>query len=504
METIAKIRRLYYVGGKGFKTIAKELGLSKNTVKKVIRSDTTLLQYQRQQQGYRVLGDYVEKLIEKLTHDLKEPKRRQRTAKKIYLELQIEGYTGGYDAVHAFVLQWRRNQNRNLSKAFVPLEFEPGEAFQFDWSEEEIELRGVLTRIKAAHIRLCYSRHFLVIGYPNEQLEMVLDAHNQAFRFFGGTCRKGIYDNMQTAVKAVLIGKEREFNPRFLQMCSHHLFEPIACTPASGWEKGQVENQVNTGRCNFFTPLVRVSSFEELNAQLEASCIAWSKNAKHPEQKTKTVFDVYQEELSSLIPYRGNFDSYKAEEEVVSPYSFVRYATNDYSVACSYVGQPVQIRIYAKRITVVHRDKIIGDHARCFGRYQRIYDPWHYVPLLERKPGALRNGAPFKKLMLPTALQKVREQLSYYSDGDKRFIRILLLVVQYGLSAVEEACATTLLQGGCNDTVVLRQLQPGLEKETPTTFSLLRLTYPPTEECESYNRAYLSKKTFSWEVVHAQ
>ena len=120
------------------------------------------------------------------------------------------------------------------------MEFSAGEAFQFDWSEEEIALAGVLTRIKVAHIRLCYSRYFLLIAYPNEQLEMVLDAHNKAFQFFAGVCRKGIYDNMKTAVKMVLLGKEREFNARFLQMCSHHLFEPIACTPASGWERDRL------------------------------------------------------------------------------------------------------------------------------------------------------------------------------------------------------------------------------------------------------------------------
>jgi transposase len=196
METIAKIRRLYHVDGKGFKTIARELTLSKNTVKKIIRGGETVSQYQRQEQGHRVLENFIDQLIEKLNDDKKEPKRRKRTAKKIYLELMEAGYEGSYDAVHDFILQWRREQNQVLSKAFVPLEFAAGEAFQFDWSEEEIKLAGVLTRIKVAHVRLCYSRYFIMIAYPNEQLEMVLDAHNKAFQFFSGVCRKGIYDNM--------------------------------------------------------------------------------------------------------------------------------------------------------------------------------------------------------------------------------------------------------------------------------------------------------------------
>jgi len=196
METIGKIRRLYYVQGKGYKTIARELRLSKNTVKKALQQGVAKTQYQCTHKKYRVLGNYVDRLRKRLEEDLQGPKRRQRTAKKLYLELQVEGYEGSYDAVHEFVTQWRRQQNRSLSRAFVPLEFEAGEAFQFDWSEEEIELAGVITRIKVAHIRLCYSRYFLMVAYPNEQLEMLLDAHEQAFLFFGGSCRKGIYDNM--------------------------------------------------------------------------------------------------------------------------------------------------------------------------------------------------------------------------------------------------------------------------------------------------------------------
>lgn len=500
METIGKIRRLYHVQGKGYKTIARELNLSKNTVKKALQQGITKTQYQCSHKKYRVLGSYVDRLRERLTQDIQGPKRRRRTAKKLYLELQTEGYEGSYDAVHEFVTQWRRQQNQSLSRAFVPLEFEAGEAFQFDWSEEEIELGGVITRIKVAHIRLCYSRYFLMVAYPNEQLEMLLDAHEQAFLFFGGSCRKGIYDNMKTAIKTVLWGKEREFNERFLQMCSHHLFEPIACTPAAGWEKGQVEKQVNTGRCNFFTPLLKMETLEEVNIYLEASCKKWAESTLHPEQKTKTVFEVYQEEKINLLPYRAYFDNYKIIPEVVSPYSFVLYDTNSYSVEVSYVGQSVQVLVFAKKVVVKYQDKIIASHERSFNRYQRIYDPWHYVPLLERKPGALRNGAPFKRLILPSAIESVRKKLCEYSDGDQQFIRILLQVPQYGLQAVEAACSVALSQGGC--ALVTRLLSP-LPQDPPEEGERLKLSSPPTDNCHHYNEAYLSKSFSSGEIAYA-
>jgi transposase len=500
METIAKIRRLYYVNGKGFKTIARELRLSKNTVKRVIRADKTEQSYQRNHQSYRVLGNYTEGLTEKLTFDVSEPKRRRRTAKKLYVELKAQGYQGSYDAVQKFVLRWRKQRGSpGLGKAFVPLDFALGEAFEFDFSEEEIELSGVMTRIKVAHIRLCYSRYFLLIAYPNEQLEMVLDGHNEGFRFFGGVCRKGIYDNPKTVVKTILVGKEREFNPRFLQMCSHHLFEPIACTPSAPWEKGQVENQVRTSRMNFFSPLVKVNSLDELNLQLQSACLLFAKQMKHPLQKDKTVFEVYEQERPGLLSYRGDFDSYQIRGEVVSPYSLVCYATNCYSVPCTYVGQVVQVRIYAKRIVIVHQGQVVGSHARCFERHQRLYDPWHYVPLLERKPGALRNGAPFKQWVLPDTLQRVRERLSRYRDSDKQFIRILLQVMTHGLSKVEQACAFALTQGGCNDTMILRYLEPRPKPPTHLS-SVWQLSFPPTGDCQPYNQAYLSKKMWVQEV----
>ena len=306
---------------------------------------------------------------------------------------------------------------------------------------------------------------------------------------------------MKTAVQTVLRGKEREFNPRFLQLCSHHLFEPVACTPASGWEKGQVENQVDTGRCNFFTPLVKVDSLLDLNKRLEASCLGWAQKTKHPEQKDKTTFDVYQEELPFLIPYRGDFDGYKVEKEIVSPYCFVQYATNAYSVKCHYVGKVVDLCIYAERIKIIYEGKCIGEHKRSFGRYKRIYDPWHYVPILERKPGALRNGAPFKALNLPVAMQKVREKLAQYSDGDKQFIRVLLAVSVYGLDAVENACSQAITQGGCNDTVIFRYLEPVLKVNVNEEY--LALLFPPTEDLQCYNHIFLSGKMISREVGHA-
>jgi len=146
--------------------------------------------------------------------------------------------------------------------------------------------------IKVAHVRLCHSRMPFVRAYPRESQEMVFDAHARAFEFFRGACTRGIYDNMKTAVEAVFIGKDRQFNRRFLQMCGHYLVEPTACTPASGWEKGQVENQIGNLRERLFTPRLRVTSYEELNAWLLDRCVAYAKANRHPEVTDRTIWQV--------------------------------------------------------------------------------------------------------------------------------------------------------------------------------------------------------------------
>jgi hypothetical protein len=219
---------------------------------------------------------------------------------------------------------------------------------------------------------------------------------DEGFAFFKGACTRGIYDNMKTAVETIHVGRERAYNRRFLQMCSHYLVEPVACTPASGWEKGQVENQVGLVRERFFSPRLRVTSYDELNAWLLDKCVAHARAHRHPEQRAQTIWQVFEAERPSLVRYGGRFDGFHAVAASVSKTCLVRFDHNRYSVAASAVGRPVEIRAYADRIELRQDGHVVGDHRRCFGRDQTVFDPWHYVPVLLRKPGALRNGAPFK------------------------------------------------------------------------------------------------------------
>jgi hypothetical protein len=247
---------------------------------------------------------------------------------------------------------------------------------------------------------------------PIRDQEMVFDAHDRAFAFFKGACRQGIYDNMRTAVDAVFVGQERAFNRRFARMCAHNLAEPVACTPGAGWEKGQVENQVGTVRERFFTPRLRAASYEELNGWLADRCVTHAKVHRHPEIAAATVWSVFEAERPLLVPYAGRFDGFHATTASVSKTCLVRFDTNKYSVIAKAVGRPVEVRAYADRVVIWQDGEVVGEHARRFGRNQTGYDPWHFVPVLARKPGALRNGAPFGGWLLPDAVERVRRRLT--------------------------------------------------------------------------------------------
>ncbi len=283
VETIAKIRRAFFVQGKSIKAICRELRVSRKTVRKVIRSDATEFRYEREAQPLPKIGPWQDKLDQLLLANEGKAARERLTLIRLFEELGGLGYDGGYDAVRRYAREWSKERGQSTAAAYVPLSFAPGEAYQFDWSHEVVLLSGATVVVKAAHVRLCHSRMLFVRVYPRETQEMVFDAHDRAFALFKGACGRGIYDNMKTAVETIFVGKQRLYNRRFLQMCSHYLVDPVACTPASGWEKGQVESQVGLVRERFFTPRLRFKSLDELNAWLLDKCIAYAKVHRHPE-----------------------------------------------------------------------------------------------------------------------------------------------------------------------------------------------------------------------------
>ncbi|MUZ66434.1 IS21 family transposase, partial [Agrobacterium vitis] len=480
----------FHVQGWSMKKIARELHVSRNTVRKILRSDETDFSYERERQPLPKTGAWQAEIERFLATNEGRPSRERLTLIRIYEELRALGYDGSYDAIRRYAKGWAKNRGSATAQAYVPLYYAPGEAYQFDWSHEIVLINGTTTTVKVAHVRLCHSRMMFARAYMRESQEMVFDAHDKAFAFFRGTCTRGIYDNMKTAVEAVFVGKERLYNRRFLQMCSHYLVQPVACTPASGWEKGQVENQVGLVRERFFTPRLRVKSLEELNVWLLDKCVAYAKAHNHPEQADQTIWQMFEAERSSLVPYVGPFDGFHCVPASVSKTCTVRFDNNKYSVLSTAVGRPVEVHAYADRIVVKQDGTVIAEHRRSFGRGETVYDPWHYVPVLARKPGALRNGAPFRDWVMPAAMEKVRKRLKTVDDGDRQMVTILGCVPGDGITTVEAACQEALDQGVCSAAVILnilarrRDPAPAAPLQIPDA---LRLTHEPVADCARYD-----------------
>jgi hypothetical protein len=288
------------------------------------------------------------------------------------------------------------------------------------------------------------------------------------------------------------MGKDRVFSRRFQNLASHYLFEPVACTPAAGWEKGQVENQVGVVRKRFFAQRRRFTDLDELNEWLLEQCRNHAVTFKHPELKSRTIDEVFAEERSKLLSMPSPFDSYQESVTRVSPQLLISFDRNRYSVNAMAVGKTVAVRAYADRVIMVMNGSVVATHRRHLGRDKVIYDPWHYLTVLERKPGALRNGAPFKEWDLPESMGEVRKILAERSDGDRQFVGILSVVRRYGLEGVAAACSESIADKTVSSDVVLNILsrthdQPQPEPLQPSAqLPLLRLI--PVVDCYRYDR----------------
>ena len=353
--------------------------------------------------------------------------------------------------------------------------------------------------IKVAHFRLTFSRQMFIVAYPRETQEMVFDAHNRAFAFFGGVPQRMVYDNLKAVVETIFTGKDRLFNRRFLVLANHYVFEPVACTPASGWEKGQVENQVGNVREWLFTPLARFADFEALNEWLAMRCRELAATQAPGDMPDRvTIAACFVEEQPSLYarsprPSTGMWSTCCG----VSSTCLVVLDRNRYSVpAALFAGRAVSVRSTATQCAaMVAEGAVIAQHARRFGRDQLICDPWHYLPILERKPGALRNGTPFREWDLPQSpLQLVRDRILKQPKGDRAFVELLLMAREMlGWKRWKSPVIWCWTATSSPPSVVMNAMQRSRSRRcTPVTMNvpdMLKLQTEPRADCSRYDRS---------------
>jgi hypothetical protein len=364
-----------------------------------------------------------------------------------------------------------------------------GEAFQFDWSEEPFVIGGIHHRLQVAHTKLCASRAFLLVAYPAQRHEMLFDAHTRAFTVFGGVPRRGIYDNMKTAVDRVQQGKKRVINTRFYALSAYYLFDPEFCNVASGWEKGQVEKNVQDCRRRIWDQArqLNFSTLEELNLWLEQRCRALWSELMHPDGQGLTVAEAFELEQPHLMPMPTPFDGYVDWETRVSNTCLVAVDRNRYSVPCAWANKPVSVRLYAAHIDVYADHERVAHHNRSFERGKSVYEWQHYLPVLERKPGALRNGAPFATLPIP--LQRLKAALLRHPGGDQVMVQVLACVPTHGLEAVLVA-VELVLESGVPSLEHIRNVLSRLKEPTqpPTIETDLKLREEPRADTARYDR----------------
>ena len=463
MALLSVIRRWHFREHLSIREICRRTGLSRNTIRKYLRSDTVEPTFKVPDRPSK-LDPFADRLSAWLKTEANKPRKQKRTVLQLHADLVSLGYGGSYNRVAAFAREWKADRQREMNTTgrgtFVPLTFEPGEAFQFDWSEDWAIIGNERTKLQVAHTKLSYSRAFIVRAYPLQTHEMLFDAHNHAFRVLGGVPQRGIYDNMKTAIDKVGRGKERDINARFLAMASHYLFELEFCNPASGWEKGQVEKNVQDARHRLWQPTPRFPSLAALNDWLEARCKEFWAQTPHGKMQG-TIADLWAEEVRALMPASRPFDGFIEYTKRVTPTCLVHLERNRYSVPASFANRPVSLRVYPDRVVVAAEGVVICEHRRIIDRShdqpgKTVYDWRHYLAVVQRKPGALRNGAPF--LELPEAFRTLQQHLLKKPGGDREMVDILALVLQHDEDAVLLAVEMALETGVPTKTHVLNLL----------------------------------------------
>ena len=488
MEILGKIRRMYLRDKLSLHEITKQTGLSRNTIRTWLRrAEKAARPTYRRREGPGKLTAFHAVLEQALKADAHRIRQDRRTAKALYAQIKADGYVGGYSRVTDFIRDWRGRESR-VPHAFVPLKFELGEAFQFDWSEEGLVIGGIYRRMQVSHLKLCASRAFWVVAYPSQGHEMLFDAHTRSFTALGGIPRRGIYDNMKTAVDKVNKGKGRVVNARFAVMCAHYLFDPDFCNVASGWEKGVVEKNVQDSRRRIWLDAQnkRFGSFAELNAWLGERCRSLWTELRHPEQKEFSVAEMLELEQAEMMPMTTPFDGYVEKPARVSSTCLVSVHRNRYSVPCELAGQRVSTRLYPSRVSVAAADAVVASHDRLTERGQICFDWQHYIPLVERKPGALRNGAPFADL--PAPLKQLKLGLMRHAGGDRVMAQVLAAVPTAGLEAVLVAVELVIESGVLSAEHVLNVLARLNASPTPANVETnLQLNELPLANTDRYD-----------------
>jgi transposase len=464
VEIYGRVRRAVRVEGRSQRAVAREFGLSRETVRKMLEFAVPP-GYRRQQPVRRPkLGPWLGVIDAILEDDKQRPPKQRHTAKRIFDRLREEHkFNGGYTIVKDYV----RGEQLRGREMFVPLKHAPGEA-QADFGEALVVIAGVEQKAHYLAMDLPHSDDCFVVAFAAETTEAFLEGHVLAFAYFGGVPTRILYDNTKIAVARILGGEERQRTRAFSELQSYYLFADKFGRPARGNDKGKVEGIVGYSRRNFMVPIPRAHSWDELNAQLAERCRM--RRERRLRGHKETIGERFERDRAAMLPLPAA--PYEACEKIsarVSSLSLVRYRSNDYSVPTQYGHRQIWVKGYVHEVVIACGSEVIAKHVRSYERETVVFDPLHYLALLEQKTRALDQAAPLVGWQLPECFAELRRLLEarLRKHGSREYVQVLRLMETFAVEEVTHAVEQALRLGTISFDAVRHLLLCRIERRPP-------------------------------------
>jgi len=464
VELYGRVRHAIIVQGMSRREAARIFGIDRRTVDKMLVFSVPPGYRRKQAPARPKLDPFIGIIDQILESDAKVPGKQRHTSKRIFERLRDEhGFAGGLTIVKDYIFAVRQRS----AEMFVPLVHPPGHA-QADFGEAWAMIGGVKRKIHFLAMDLPQSDGCFVKAYPGETSEAFCDGHVSAFSFFGGVPVSILYDNTMIAVARILGDGTRKRTRVFSELVSHYLFEDRFGRPGKGNDKGKVEGLVGFARRNFMVPLPRFASFDDLNAHLEEQC------RRRMSDKLRGHSDTIGERLKQDCAAFQDlpavaYDACDKRSSRVSSLSLVRYRGNDYSVPTAYGHREVLVRGYVHEVVISCGVEIIARHPRSWDREDFIFDPLHYLALIEQKTNALDQAAPLAGWELPDAFTTIRRLLEARmgKKGKREFVQILRLMETFSLDDVVAGINSALDRGTIGWDAVKHLVLCRIERRPP-------------------------------------
>lgn len=468
MELWTEVRRRVLTGEIGKREACRQYQLHWQTLEKILGHV--------EPPGYRIattrkrpkMEPFLPRIAEILEADRRAPKKQRHTAKRVFDRLVAEhAFDGSYESVKEAVRAWRQGQQ----EVFLPLSHPPGEA-QVDFGFADVDLAGERTKVALFVMTLPYSDAVFVQAFPRECTEAFQEGHKRAFEFFGAAATRISYDNSRVAITKITGSRSRQLTREFLRLQSHYLFTPHFCLVRRANEKGKVEGLVGFTRRNFLVPVPRVESLAALNAELRQRCQADLDRTLRGKPGSKR--ELLMEDRRAMLDLpRQTFDARRVTQATANSLSLVAFDANRYSVPVKHAHRPITIVATVDEVRLIDGDRLVARHRRSWKREQDLFDPVHYLALLEKKPGGFDHAQPLQQWDLPDCFATLRRLLETEPSGlgTREFIRVLRLLENASLPQLTDAVEYAL-DIGIHDADAIRVIVEHRREAPVPLFSL--------------------------------